>query len=74
MQVPLHTIYYLPFCLHLTLLAKRPLIFKRFSSVGSIKKSLHYYTMPALVCTLLTHHLHAGTYYHTIAPLSLIHI
>ena len=38
MQAPLHTIYYLPFCLHLTLLTKRPLIFKRFSSVGSIKK------------------------------------
>lgn len=67
MQAPLHTIYYLPFCLHLTLLAKYPLIFKRFSSVGSNKKSLHYYTMPALVCTLLAHHLHAGTYYHTIA-------
>ncbi len=38
MQAPLHTIYYLPFCLHLALLAKHPLIFKRFSSVGSIKK------------------------------------
>ena len=67
-QAPLHTIYYWPFCLHLALLAKRPLIFKRFSSVGSIKKSLHNGTIPALVCPLLTHHLHAGTYYHTIAP------
>lgn len=67
-QAPLHTIYYLPFCLHLTLLAKYPLIFKRFRSVGSIKNYLHCNTTPALVCTLLAPHLHAGIYYRTIAP------
>lgn len=68
MQASLHTIYYSPFCLHLTLLVKYPLIIKRFRSVDSIKNYLHCDTTPALVCTLLAPHLHTSLYYHTIAP------